>query len=526
MGPDLRAAGRDLGSRYVLLEVIGQGSSGVVWQAVEHETGEHLAAKILRHDLAEMPGMGAAFLAEAEVLRSVRHPHVLAVRDVVAEGGELALVLDLVRGPSLRAVLEQRGPLGVTDAGAIAAQLAAGLAAVHAVGIVHADLKPENILLDARGVRLADFGLARIRTRTMTTTGGGTPGYLAPELRRAAQSTPAADVFAMGRVLYEALTGELPRKTVLTAADRSRLASTAGGDSPELARAILDALATDPRRRPAARTLARRLAGVLGPGASELDEPGDGGEVGAPTRQPGRLGCLPTTVGVPHVGPLLEQYAGDSRPTVLHGLDLVRRPDPVGTVGVATSDYRRRRRRHTWRGLAAASAAIALGAIGIFAYANAIDTGAADASDRLDSSHRMVYPVPTGWLCGASSTRRLGTGNLQVRACVLGDSSGRAIGRIGAVLTPRAGRSAAEPTVVDLRVRLVSVDEPATALADAGCVLTLMVAKPADACPSVGVTPAHSIEIMAIGTGQAASEPAEAQVASTPAVMIRSQRVS
>ena len=379
MAPDLRAAGRDLGSRYVLLEVIGQGSCGVVWQAVERETGEHVAAKILRHDLAETPGMSAAFLAEAEVLRSVRHRHVLAVRDVVAAGGELALVLDLVRGPSLRAVLEQRGSLAVTDAGAIAAQLAAGLAAVHALGIAHADLKPENILLDARGVRLADFGLARILTRTMTATGGSTPGYLAPELRRAAQPTPAADVFAMGRVLYEALTGELPRKTVLTAADRARLASTAGGESPELVRAVLDTLAADPRRRPAARTLARRLAGVLGPDASELDGPGDGGEAEVPTRQPGLLGCLPITCGRPQVGPLLEQYAGDSRPTVLRGLDVVPRPGPTGAVGVATSDYRRRRRRHTWRGLAAASAGIAMGAIGIFAYANAIDTGAADA---------------------------------------------------------------------------------------------------------------------------------------------------
>ncbi|MBW8481680.1 serine/threonine-protein kinase [Actinomadura parmotrematis] len=211
--------GGPLGSRYLLTERIGRGGMGVVWRALDRETGAERAVKVLRAELAEDPDALTRFVRERTALLRVRHPGVVAVHDLVVDGGRLALVMDLVVGEDLGAYRARRGGrLPPPEAAWLAAQVAEALVAVHATGLVHRDLKPANVLLDhGRGgeapVRLADFGVAHIASGPELTASGqlvGTPTYMAPEVLRGQALSPAADVYAAGVTLYELLAGRAP----------------------------------------------------------------------------------------------------------------------------------------------------------------------------------------------------------------------------------------------------------------------------------------------------------------------------
>jgi len=511
------AAGRDLGSRYHLVHVIGQGGCGVVWRAVERESGQHVAVKVLRRDLADAPGMLARFVAEAEVLRSVRHPHVLAIRDVITEGGDVALVTDLVEGPTLRSVLDRRGPLAGSDAGVVAAQLAAGLAAVHAAGIVHADLKPQNVLLGTDGVRLADFGLARILGGAVSSVRGGSPGHQAPEVVRGSEPTPSADVFAFGLVLYEAWTGSLPRKRVPNARDRAQLA-TAAGDYAELAQTLLDALAADPKRRPAARTLATRIAGILGADAALLSGNGSAAGLTAPAAPADPR--LHTGAMRGGFGPLIEQYPGDSRPTVHE--NVWQRPPPQ-SVGVATRYYRRSRGR---RALLTATAVVLAVVGALLGYSSVRDADASDTAAPYPAAwERVAYPAPTGWLCTTTGDRGPVAPSFRLEACVLADRRDHVVGRITAELVSGSPGQRAGRVPVDLRIQLGAANSSAE-LADAECSLVLTTAHSAGGCPPIDATLRGPAEVRAFGSGRLHSEAASSQLVSTPAVMIQPRSVS
>jgi serine/threonine protein kinase, bacterial len=514
------AAGRDLGSRYHLVHVIGQGGCGVVWRAVERESGQHVAVKVLRRDLADAPGMLAQFVAEAEVLRSVRHPHVLAIRDVITEGGDVALVTDLVEGPTLRSVLDRRGPLAGSDAGVVAAQLAAGLAAVHAAGIVHADLKPQNVLLGTAGVRLADFGLARILGGAVSSVRGGSPSYQAPEVVRGSEPTPSADVFAFGLVLYEAWTGSLPRKRVPNARDRAQLVAAAG-DYAELAQTLLDALAADPKRRPAARTLATRIAGILGADAALLS--GNGSAAGLPTPAAPAEPRLPTGAMRGDFGPLIEQYPGDSRPTVHE--DVWQRPPPQ-SVGVATRYYRRQRRSRGRRALLTVTAVVLAVVGALLGYSSGRDADASDTAAPYPAAwERVAYPAPTGWLCTTTGDRGPVALRFRLEACVLADRRDHVVGRITAELVSGSPGQRAGRVPVDLRIQLGAANSSAE-LADAECSLVLTTAHSTDGCPPIDVTLRGPAEVRAFGSGWLHSEAKSSQLVSTPAVMIPPRSVS
>ncbi|HEY0409791.1 MAG TPA: protein kinase, partial [Candidatus Dormibacteraeota bacterium] len=207
-----------LGSSYLLFDSIGRGGMGRVWKGTVRSTGEAVAVKVLNPELAADPEVVARFLQERGILVGLDHPHLVGVHDLVAEGGTLAIVMDLVQGSDLRRYLGEKGALAPAFAAGLMAQVLTGLAAVHSAGIVHRDLKPENILLDLTHgdppcARLSDFGIARLTTGpglTRTTGLIGTPEYMAPEMAEQAEAGPPADIYAAGIVLYELLAGRTP----------------------------------------------------------------------------------------------------------------------------------------------------------------------------------------------------------------------------------------------------------------------------------------------------------------------------
>ncbi|MEV4946147.1 serine/threonine-protein kinase [Streptomyces sp. NPDC053755] len=211
---------RNIGSRYTAHQILGRGSAGTVWLG-EGPEGP-VAIKLLREDLASDQELVGRFVQERTALLGLDHPRVVAVRDLVVDGNDLALVMDLVRGTDLRTRLDRERRLAPEAAVSIIADVADGLAAAHAAGVVHRDVKPENILLDMEGplgpggshpALLTDFGVAKLIDtpgRTKATRIIGTPDYLAPEIVEGLPPRAAVDIYALATVLYELLAGFTP----------------------------------------------------------------------------------------------------------------------------------------------------------------------------------------------------------------------------------------------------------------------------------------------------------------------------
>ncbi|MEU1007793.1 serine/threonine-protein kinase [Streptomyces sp. NPDC005890] len=211
---------RKIGSRYTANQILGRGSAGTVWLG-EGPDGP-VAIKMLREDLACDQELVGRFVQERTALLGLEHPHIVTVRDLVVDGNDLALVMDLVRGTDLRTRLERERRLAPEAAVAIVADVADALAAAHAAGVVHRDVKPENVLLDMQGplgpggahpALLTDFGVAKLidsPRRTRATKIIGTPDYLAPEIVEGLPPRAAVDIYALATVLYELLAGFTP----------------------------------------------------------------------------------------------------------------------------------------------------------------------------------------------------------------------------------------------------------------------------------------------------------------------------
>jgi serine/threonine-protein kinase len=211
---------RKIGSRYTAHQILGRGSAGTVWLG-EGPDGP-VAVKLLREDLASDQELVGRFVQERTALLGLEHPNVVSVRDLVVDGNDLALVMDLVRGTDLRTRLDRDKRLAPAAAVAIVADVADGLAAAHAAGVVHRDVKPENILLDMQGplgpggahpALLTDFGVAKLidsPKRTRATKIIGTPDYLAPEIVEGLPPRASVDIYALATVLYELLAGFTP----------------------------------------------------------------------------------------------------------------------------------------------------------------------------------------------------------------------------------------------------------------------------------------------------------------------------
>ena len=204
---------------YEIGSLLGVGGMGEVYRARDPRIGRDVAIKVLHPDALGDQGRLQRFEIEARAVGALSHPNLLVLFDVGSRDGTPYIVTELLEGESLRQLL-QRGPLPVREAIDIAAQAARGLAAAHAKGIVHRDLKPVNLfILPDRRVKILDFGLAKLiaaqevegATRSGVTETGqalGTVGYMAPEQVSGGVVTPATDLFALGAVLYEMLSGD------------------------------------------------------------------------------------------------------------------------------------------------------------------------------------------------------------------------------------------------------------------------------------------------------------------------------
>jgi serine/threonine-protein kinase len=203
---------------YHIAGTAGAGGMGVVYRAEQRSLARVVALKVIRPDISQSGDYRNRFLREARLAAAVDHPHVVSVFDVGEQAGRLYLTMQWVDGENLRTLLDQQRRLAPDRTVLIGTQLAGALQAVHEAGLVHRDVKPSNVLMRDIGGRdhayLTDFGIAKMPgvQDDLTRTGWsvGTPGYLSPEQIRGERPGPYSDLYALGCVLFEALTGRRP----------------------------------------------------------------------------------------------------------------------------------------------------------------------------------------------------------------------------------------------------------------------------------------------------------------------------
>jgi TolB-like protein len=265
---------------YEILGLLGVGGMGEVYRARDTRLGREVAIKVLPTALAADPDRLGRFEREARAVAALSHPNILAIHDYGTHEQVAYAVTELLEGQTLRQRLE-RGPMPWTEAAQTGAAIADGLAAAHDRGIVHRDLKPENLFLTADGrVKILDFGLARMQSQVdsdsvtasfaAVTQPGlvmGTPGYMSPEQIRGEPADARSDLFALGCVLYEMVSGKRPFARPMAAEtmtailrDDAALPASSPTPPPELPAVIRDCLTKAPEDRPqTARDVARRL---------------------------------------------------------------------------------------------------------------------------------------------------------------------------------------------------------------------------------------------------------------------------
>ncbi len=206
--------GTVLGGRYEILEMLGIGGMGAVYKAKDRELDRLIALKVIRPDLARNPEILQRFKQELLLARQVTHKNVIRIFDLNEADGIKFITMEYIVGQDLKHYLAEHGKLTPEEASAIMQQVVAGLAAAHAEGVIHRDLKPGNIMRDAQGrVVLMDFGLARaVAGDGMTQTGAmlGTIEYMSPEQAKAEKLDARSDLFTVGLIFYELVTGKTP----------------------------------------------------------------------------------------------------------------------------------------------------------------------------------------------------------------------------------------------------------------------------------------------------------------------------
>jgi serine/threonine protein kinase len=277
-GPAELGVGDTLGP-YRLVELLGEGGMGLVFRAVNSD-GSEVALKLLKAELTEEETYRKRFVHEARSAAEVTHPHLVPIVDAGELDGRNYLAVRYVRGETLEQRLRARGPMPLDAVLRLTTEVASGLDALHAHGVVHRDIKASNLLIDENdSTLLTDFGLAKGRAYTALTRPGqvvGTLDYLAPELIRGQPGTPASDIYALGCTVYECVAGKTPfgDKTLLQVGlahlDEEPPDPGTARDpwSPELSYAVVSALAKEPERRPPTATAYATLIQVAARGLS------------------------------------------------------------------------------------------------------------------------------------------------------------------------------------------------------------------------------------------------------------------
>ncbi|MEA3246050.1 MAG: protein kinase, partial [Gemmatimonadota bacterium] len=214
-GNDGLHVGAVLAGRYELLAQLGRGGMGVVYLARDRELGEDVALKAIRRELLADAVAAERFKSEIRLARRISHHNVVRTHDLGEADGLVFVTMEYVRGIDVRELITTRGRLGVASTLALARQFAEALSVAHAAGVIHRDVKPENALIDGTGtLKVLDFGIARLAEATSTRTQAGiilgTPAYMAPEQLVGEEIDARTDLYALGVVIYECLTGRPP----------------------------------------------------------------------------------------------------------------------------------------------------------------------------------------------------------------------------------------------------------------------------------------------------------------------------
>lgn len=265
--------GQTLDEKYLIEERLGEGGMGAVYRARHLSMERPVAIKVLHPNLVEDEPARIRFQREARAAVRLRHQNAVAVSDFgETAGGYVYIVMELLEGHTLREILAREAPIETARAISIMLQAAAGVGAAHEAGIIHRDLKPANIIVTQRPdvpvtVKVVDFGLAKLAADTLDEDGAitlrhgliGTPRYMAPEQYNGDELTPTADVYSLGVILYEMLTGMAP----FTGSSPVEIAAKHVSQPPQSPRTIvaaipdeiegvvLHALEKDPVKRPA-----------------------------------------------------------------------------------------------------------------------------------------------------------------------------------------------------------------------------------------------------------------------------------
>ncbi|MCA9554120.1 MAG: serine/threonine protein kinase [Myxococcales bacterium] len=270
---------------YQLQKVLGEGGMGRVYLAEHMMLGRQVAVKVLRSEYARDPVVVKRFFAEARAVNQILHPNIVEITDFVdGADGSSFLVMEYLRGQTLTA-LTRAAPLGVLRAVRIGRQIASALSAVHSLGIVHRDLKPDNVFLTSRPenaefVKLLDFGAAKLNqavvpgsVETQTVTLIGTPQYMSPEQATGAPVDGRSDIYALGVVLYEMLTGGNPfatgdtwtaiKRQVTLQPDEPRTVISMVPPCPDLNDLVMRCLAKEPEDRPQTMVEVEEILGEL-----------------------------------------------------------------------------------------------------------------------------------------------------------------------------------------------------------------------------------------------------------------------
>ncbi len=298
-------SGRVVAGRYRLVTPLGSGGMGTVWLALDGVLHRQVAVK----EVYPPPGVSESerellrdrTFREARTAARLSHPNVVTIYDVVEDGNQPWIVMELVRARSLRDMVQEDGPLTPEHAAKIGLQVLAALRAAHALGIMHRDVKPGNVLIETDGrAVLADFGIARAEDSPNTTTTGvlvGSPSYIAPERARGERGGPESDLWSLGATLYAAVEGRPPYERAGALATLTAVV-TEDPDPPRRCAALWPVISELLRREPGQRLGAaaaeqglRLVAGARNASATvplpAVTEPADPGEVGVDQAHPG-----------------------------------------------------------------------------------------------------------------------------------------------------------------------------------------------------------------------------------------------